>query len=363
MLKTPNFKLTDDQKKFVDEHYNKLKFIDLVKQTFNNPELDGRCSEARAIKEHLGDREPIPTAYQRLPSVVLTEEQKEFIANNAKHIKSASGKPSHTEIARQLFQNRLLGPLSLEARTVSEYLKTLPEEVSGLNKSDDITDEYKAPATYKQLCEKLKEFSVLSEVDYTKLNNNQKRHFDILISFYQSPRFLQMINSYSSKVSRMIFEGEFIRTIYDKPDLTNDELNLCINLAYNYVHMITLNRHKDILDQKYEDSLSDPEAKASQALAEMIKAKSTELKECDARQQQIIKALSGSRAERNKNKVENSLTVASLIEWWKDETERKARIRREELRREEVGRELDRLESMPELKARIIGFTRSELLN
>jgi hypothetical protein len=354
--------LTDEQRKFIDSNWNKLKFVDLVKQTYKDEKLDGRSTEGKVVREYLGEREPIPTAYQRLPSVSLTDEQKEFIINNAQHIKSSNGKVSHTEIARQVFNNKTLTPLSLQARTVLDFLKTLPEDVSGLSTADDVTEEYKAPSTVKQVIERINEY-LLTKYDHTAINANQRKSFETLISFMNAPRYLQMINSYTSKVSRKIFEGEFVRTVFDKTDSTTDDLNLCINLCWNYVQMITLNRHKTMLDEKYEASMSDPESKVSTALADMIAAKTKELNDCDQRQQKLIKDLQGNRAERNKNKIQNTLTVASLIEWWKDETERKARIRREELRREEVGKELDRMENMPEFKCRIIGFTRSELLN
>lgn len=361
MAKNPTL-LTEEQKKFIDQNWNKLKFVDLVKQTFQNQELDGRCVEARSIKEYLGDREPIPTAYQRLPSVVLSDDQKEFIINNAKHIKSPNGKVSHTEIARQLFNNRHLGPLSLEARTVLDFLRTLPEEVSGISKADDVTEEYRPPTTVKQAVEKVNEY-LLTKYDHTQLNSNQKRSFDTLIAFMGAPRYLQTINSYTSKNNRKMFEGEYVRTVFDKSDLTPDELNLCINLCWNYVQFVTINKRLDLLNERYLTVVGDPDQKITKELSEMVTATAKELNDCDQRQQKLIKDLQGSRSERNKNKTQNALNVASLIEWWKDEKERKARIKREILRQEEVATELDRLESMSEFKCRIIGFTRSELLN
>jgi hypothetical protein len=353
--------LTLLQMETVEENWDKIKFVDLVKLVSGDPTADGRSLMGRAIKAYLGDRKPIYGEYVKKPEVVLTEEQKEYIKNNI--FPAGAEKPvTGTVLAREVFNKPNLCGLDLETKAVVAYIKTLPQEISKQNLSDDTDEEYRAPSTLKQITEAVNKY-LLTKFDYTQLSAAQKRTFESLLAFVSAPRYLQMMNSYKSKSNRVIFEGEFIRTIYDKPDLTPDDINLCINLCWNYVQMITINRHLDILNERYEIAVQDIDTKISTPLADMITAKTQELKECDNRQQKIINALNSSRSERNKNKKQDSLSLAHLIEWWKDDKERKARINREELRKQEVGEELNRLENMSELKCRIAGFTRSELLN
>lgn len=345
--------LTKAQKKFIDENWDKLKLPDLVKGTFKNSSLDGRSFEAKAVKDYLGDREPIPTLAPRLPAITLTPEQEELIKNNARK--------SSMELARLIFNNNHIGPLSLESRTVHNFRKTLPPEITGLD-DDEVSDEYKPSSNYKQIVAKVNEYLMLN-LDSDKLNEPQKMALTQLMNFMNSPRYLQMINSYSSRTKRRIFEGEFIRTVWDKLDLTIDDVNLCINLCFNYVHMITINKHKDMLDEKYEYSLADPESKTSVALAEMIKAKTAELKNCDERQQKLLQDLSSTRSARNKNKPSNDISVAKLIDWWKQEEERKKAIKFAQIREQAIKDEVENLDTMNDIYCRIMGISKSELVN
>jgi len=351
-----NVELSEEQKAFIDENWHQMRMPELVKGTFNDDKLDGRSIESKAVANYLGDREPLPTAYKKIGNIELTEDQKDFIISNLGNGSSA------TEIARILFNNNRLGPLNLESRTVYNFIKELPVELKGEHSNDEVLEEYKPINTLKQLIDKVNA-CLFKDYQVELLNAQQKKHFESVRGFLRAPRFLQMVNSYSSRISRDIFESEFIRTVYDKPDLTPDELNLCINLCSNYVLMITVNRHLDMLNEKYERMFDDPEGKVSQALAEMIKAKTEELNKCDTRQQKLIDDLQGKRSERHKNKQKSTLSVVDLIEWWSDEKERKKTVEREELRKTEVATELDRLENIQDVKCRILGFSREEILH
>jgi hypothetical protein len=127
--------------------------------------------------------------------------------------------------------------------------------------------------------------------------------------------------------------------------------------------MITINKHKDLLDERYEYSLSDPESKTSQALAEMIKAKTAELKNCDERQQKILNDLNSTRSARNKNKPNNDISVAKLIDWWKQEEERKKAIKFAQIREQAVREEAENLDTMNDIYCRIMGISKSELVH
>lgn len=348
--------LTEEQKAFIDENWDSMRMPDLVKGTFKDDSLDGRSAESRAVTDYLGDREPVPTSYQKMEPLQLTEENKEYILQNLKTGLSA------TEMARIMFDKPKLSPLSMESRTVYNFIKELPVELKPVNENDQVLEDYKPINTLKQLIDKVNAL-LFKNYDAEKLNDQQRKHFELIRGFLKAPRFLQMINSYSSRMSRDIFEAEYLRTVYDKPDLTPDELNLCINLCSNYVLMITVNRHLDLLNEKYERMFDDPDAKVSQALAEMIKAKTEELNKCDVRQQKLIDDLQGKRSQRHATKQKSTLSVVDLIEWWQDEKERKKAIEREDLRKLEVSTELDRLENISEVKARIVGFSREELMN
>lgn len=352
-----NIVLTQDQKLIADQNWDKIKFPDLVKLVFNDNTLDGRAFEGKAIRDYLGEgRKPLSSAYEKKQAIELSEEDKELIKNNCRF-------STANELARNIFKNQSLTPLSLETRTVLTYIKTLPEEVSGKNYNADIaSEEYKAPSTVRQLIELVNKYLVMN-YNYDDFNSQQKKKFEQMISLFRSPRFLQAINAYSSQATRSIFEGEFTRAIFDKPDLNSDEINLVINLCSSYVKMIRLTKHLDMLDERYESILSDPDSKLSQTLSEMINAKSRELDACEKNIQGIIKQMNGTRAERNKSKVQSTVSIASLLEWWKEEESRRKGIALAEMKKAEVVQEVNRLVDMDEIRATIIGLNMSELTN
>ena len=77
--------LNAKQKRFVDDNWDKINFTLLVRGTFLNDSLDGRCIEARSIKQYLGkDKKPISSIPEKVAPVILTEDQKELIRNNGR---------------------------------------------------------------------------------------------------------------------------------------------------------------------------------------------------------------------------------------------------------------------------------------
>jgi len=351
--------LTQEQRDYADENYDKMPFKVLIRKMFNNESLDPRYAEGRAVKMYLSSQGKKPVKNFSEKSIDLSDEQKEFINNNIAHQTAYS-------IAQVVWKNPSLSPKSFQFKAVVEYIKSNPELDYILKNKDgnyeEIEGEYKSPNTLRQMCEIVNSYLRTNFV-HTELNSYQKKNFEFLINAMNSPRYLQMINSYTSGESRRIFEGEFVRTAFDKPDLTYDDINLCVNLCWNYVQHITINKHLDMLNIRYSEIVGDPESKLSVSLAEMIKSKTKELHDCDTRQQRIIADLQGTRDKRNGSRGLSKLTVASLLEFWKEETERRKLIERQEIRRQEVAEEVDRLESMDEFKARIMGFTKSELIN
>ena len=52
-----------------------------------------------------------------------------------------------------------------------------------------------------------------------------------LLTYLSSPRFVGNYDSYNSSIDKELFEAEFVRSVWDKPDLTIDEINLYINVC------------------------------------------------------------------------------------------------------------------------------------
>jgi hypothetical protein len=97
-------------------------------------------------------------------------------------------------------------------------------------------------------------------------------------------------------------------------------------------------------------------------LTEIIKATSEELNQCEKRIESLTKDLNGSRTARLKSKGEENGSIFALVEAFQEREERDRMIMMAELQNKLIEEEADRLESMDDYKARILGISKKELL-
>jgi hypothetical protein len=341
--------LTEEQKKYVLDNWSAVPLLELTRIAFNNPNAKGTSAEGIAIRKFLGSKKPKTSAWEKV-EVQLTEANKEFIKNNPLM------RP--IEISRVIFSNPKIEPLSRPVLTVREYQDSLKQE--NVDNQDLPAEEYTPPTHLVHVVNKINTF-VHKDLKLEAMPMNQKKMAESLRNFLRAPRFLQMINAYVSNKNRRVFEEEFVRAVWDKPDLTPDELNLYINLCSNYVQMITILRHLDLLNERYEKDIFNTDKNVSQSLAEMIKAKTDELNKCDKRQSELVNDLQGKRSVRMKERKGASTNIANLIEWFRDYENRRTALAWAEKEAKETEEELNKLISLPDMKAQILGLSESEL--
>jgi hypothetical protein len=341
--------LLEEQKQFILRNWQDTDLLSLTKEVFNNEKLTGRSKEVKWVQKFLASRK---LKSEISPS--LTDSQKELIKNSIESM-------TPHEIAKIIFNNSNLDKVSKEVGLVATYAKQLGIK-NQFPHEDYATEEYRPPDQLSAVVTKVNKY-LRKKLSLTDMPTIQRKNMEAIRDFIHAPRFLYSINSYVAQKSRDMFEGEFIRTIFDKPDLTTDELNLCITLCQLYVMDVTLQRQLDMLNMKYEEVLNDPDGKLTQALSDMVKAKSTELKECNKTRTELVKFLSGARSERQKRSAGSQASLARLIEWFRDAQERKKALERAELQATEDDQEVKRLEEISETKARILGISKSELLH
>ena len=97
-------------------------------------------------------------------------------------------------------------------------------------------------------------------------------------------------------------------------------------------------------------------------LSELLKVKSEEYDKCEKRMESLIKKLNGDRSNRLRDRAERNATILSLIEAFRDKNERETMVKLAELKRLANEEEADRLESVSELKARILGIGKSHVI-
>lgn len=173
-------------------------------------------------------------------------------------------------------------------------------------------------------------------------------------------RFIAIVNNYINERDRLLFEQEFLRLTWDKPDLTADELNLYMNVCKEIINLELITSHLQKLNHMFESA--DDQDEMSIRLAEIIKAKSSEYHQCESRIENLTKKLQGDRGERMKNKQKETASFLSIVQLFQEEEERKNMVRIAEMQKELIKEEAKRIEGMSAWKARVLGIGIDDVL-
>jgi hypothetical protein len=347
--------LTEKQKQFIRDNYiNMPDLNELTRNCFDNPELDGRKKEGRLVRQFLIDNnfQYLTTKKVKSDEIELTNSQKEFI------LMQAQAGLSSLRIAEIIFKDREVKKLGLEQRAVLDYIRSVnPDFVIG-NENAALT-EYIPPKAFSRVLKKINDATGLT-LEENKISRQYKICVDKLGINLSNSRFVAIMNNYLSMKDRLLFEEEFIRLTWDKPDLSADELNLYMNVCKEIINLEVIGKHLNKLNEQFEEI--EDQQDMSVRLAEIIKAKSGEYHQCEGRIENLTKKLQGDRAERMKSRHKENASIISLVQMFQDEEERKNMVRIAEMQKELISEEANRLESMGEWKARVLGISKDDVI-
>ncbi|NBW12022.1 MAG: hypothetical protein EBR82_28725 [Caulobacteraceae bacterium] len=338
---------------------NPPSLTELVKLAFGRDDLDGRSKEGKAVKQFLAARQIKPRKsheYQAKGLIELTEDQKEYISNNCATM-------TGIEIAKILFKNESLTNLSQETRSVLEYMKTIPSNIKYLNDTNEnaATEIYKAPRSEERMIAKINRY-ILDGIDKEKITPRQKKEVNSLIGYMNTYRFTHQINLYDDENDRELFESSFVRYTYDKSDLTQEEVDQYIVLATEVVISSSIQQTITTL-QNQIDIATQEDGKIPMTLVEASSTARKEYNDCVNRQQKLLQDLKVKRSERLSKQVKENASILNLVEMWKQEESRQKLLKIAELRKNTIKKEIERLGTMDELKARILGISEDDILN
>jgi len=157
-----------------------------------------------------------------------------------------------------------------------------------------------------------------------------------------------------------LFEHEFVRLTWDKPDLTADELNLYLNVCKEVINLEVISAHLNKLNSMFDEA--DEQQEMSIRLAEIIKTKSSEYHQCETRIENLTKKLQGDRGERMKKMQKENASFLSIVQLFQEQEERETMIRIAEMQKESIKKEAERLEGMAEWKARVLGISQEDAI-
>lgn len=352
---TMEIELTEEQKQTIGDNYKKIPdLIELTRKVFNNESLDGRTKEGKLVRQYLIECgfQYNTTKKKKVKNIILTDEQKEFIEASAKDNMNAF------QIASIIWAEGNITPLSKETLVVADYIKSNKPNLLRIEDSA-LGEEYQPPKTLSEVVKLINDYA-LTELVISRLPLKEKKYAESMLKFLSTHRLLQVINNYTDNTDRKLFEAEFIRTTWDKPDLTADEINLYINVCIDYVNLKNISKAMEKLNRMFHEA--EDQRDMTVRLAELLKTKSDEYNQCEKRMESLINRLNGDRALRIKGRKEENASILSLVELFQDEKERELMLKMANMQKEAVKEEAARIESMPAWKARVLGIRREDII-
>ena len=348
-------KLSEENVEFLRNNSKKYEDLNILTQKcFDDESLDGRSKQGRAVRKFLIENDiKFKTKFiGKQDPIVFSTEQRDFI------IKQAEDGLSSLEIAKLLFADKRVMPLSLEQRGVLEVIREINPDIIPSKDSGSLSS-YVAPKATSRIVKKINEATGLSLED-GKINRQYQICIERLGIHLNNSRFLKIMNNYLDVSDRELFEEEFVRLTWDKPDLSADEINLYLNVCKEIINLEVVSKHLNKLNDMFD--IADDQTEMSVRLAEIIKAKSSEYHQCEGRIENLTKKLQGDRGERMKNKKRDNASILSIVQMFQEKEERDNMVRIAEMQKLTVKKEAERLEGMAEWKARILGISQDDVI-
>lgn len=356
--------LTEEQQlKLLNEWNNRMEnppsLVELVQLAFGREDLDGRSKEGKAVKNFLATRQIKPKKsheYQAKGFIELSSEQKEYISNNCNMM-------TGLEMSKILFKNDSLTNLCQETRSVLDFMKNIPSNIKFNNTENEnaATEGYRPPRSEERTIAKINKY-VLDGIDKNKLTHKHKKEINSLISYMNTHRFIHQINIYDNESDRELFESSFVRYTYDKGDLSQEEVDQYIVLCTEVVISSSIQQTINVLQNQIELSMQE-EGKISMTLVEASSTARKEYNDCVNRQQKLNNDLKVKRSDKLSKQVKETASVINLVQMWKEEDSRAKLLKMADMRKKTIEKEIDRLSTMDEVKCKILGISRDEILN
>lgn len=350
-----DYNLDEDAQAYVRANWadKTLGVIDLAKKVYKKKDLTGRSDEVKKLRLYIKKvsmEETRAKAGQK--QIDFTKENREFIRDNAETM-------GPMDIAKIIFQNNSLVPLSKEVKLVDRYIKMLGLSQSPVSKDEPV---YKVPEAQSRLIRKVNVAKPDVKLAEEKLTGAEKRALEQLKVYLGNQRFIISINAIRDQAEKDLFESEYINGIFGK-DLNSEELNAYISLCYEYVLQKQIKEQLEMLNDEIKDCVSDDDKTIKISLVEMCGKKYQELDACSKRMQVLQKSLSGERSKREENQSKLNASLTAFVETWKSEDGRKRMIMIAKATKLEVNKEIEKMENEEGFIANIMGISKEEILN
>lgn len=346
------YNLTLEQQEFIEARKNlkKSHLLDLTQEVYKNPLIIEQSEEFKNVRRF------IEKVWRNSEYENYSDEQLDFIFENGP-------KMSVNDLALALFPDR---EAVVSIRTIASLL-----EAAGLkggeedSKSDKTYNKYNPPKTDLQIVNLINKSDFSAKYEYGKLDARQKESVAAIKKFLSAPRFVELISMLSNLKHREVFETEFVKAVYNKPDLNSDQVNLYIALALEYVTLLEIRQQITILNDRLTESVADDEEgrKFTMSLSEALKDKTAAYNQCLQRTMTMTRSLSGDRIKQLEKQAAANQSLAQFVELVKDEKERKRMMLIARSHEFAVKEKIEELSNFSELFVEVYGLGKDEVFS
>lgn len=339
----------------------------LTKFVFDDPNIDGRSVKGRELKQWLIENSvAFKTSGARASeskaetaNFELEKEQKEFIEANIEKMRPM-------EMARILWPKKKISPLNREFRSLQEYIVEIrPDAIADSDKSAG--EAYVPPQSIYRLVPKINSYITRYKLENIKpLPINEKlipeaelKNLRSVLNYLNTDTFVLSINIYELVQERELFESKFIRYVYDKPDLTEEEVDQYILICDKSVSLHQIRRNIQTLQKEINTNLESGDVekkKVAMSFIELLNAYRAKESDAESVLDKTIKGLVGTREKRLQGRLQNNATVMNLVTAWQDEEKRRQLLALAEKQREAQREAVDKLHNMDAVVSLIAGF-------
>ena len=344
------FGLTDKEQSEIRKLYKKYDdIVQLARDVCGEPTLDEHSDKV------IGTKNFIARVYSGKEIYNFTDDQINFIGENGATMKAM-------DITRHIFPDKG-GALLVECKAVVALLRALNIELLETEAPPEDAGVYIPPLTDHKVLALINKADQNANYTISKLDSEKKRCIASLKNNLASPRFVAMANAFKRQDLRTVFETEYVKLVYQKPDLTSEENNGYINLANEYVLSISLTEEASVLKDALAEALGHEDGpKISVSLAQAISAKNKEYDDCQKRMIKLHEDLDGKRSERLKAQGIIKESLAKWIELCRTEEGRQYMLKLSLIKKNQLENEAKRIDSLEDLVAEFHGISIAELL-
>lgn len=343
--------LTTSQQDLIIKEWNSRKdnppsIKELINLVFSL-DLDERSPEGLAIRGFLAKK---IEGYKI--KIELSESDKEYIKNNC-------DKLTATEMSRLIFENPKLQVGHPETRAVIAFKKTLVDTLQYSHEQE--LEEFKAPRTDNQV------IKLVNEIEWNAFNSDnitgaERKSLEACIRYFNNQRFLTEIETYQDPNERKMFTNNFIRHVYNKPDLTQQDLDIMILYANEVVEHKRIQDQLSILREQQEVIKQQSDPRMSMSLVEMVNNCTNNLAKSKKVQSELLREINEKRSDRLKKEAANHNSLLNLFSEWREADGRQKLLKIADARKKVLGDKFDELAEMDDYLARIIGNTKEDIL-